>query len=309
MTVISLIRENLDNYGNHTLIKLVIEYDQTDTPNAQLYQAKLGPDQTAQPAKSAPDIIPGRTRTRQHSQPKVLLITRPNSDQTAQPAKSTPDYQAKLGRTRQHSQPKVLLITKPNSDQTAQPAKSTPDYQAKLRRTRQHSQPKVLLIYPPKSLLLGALLHSVSVEAEAAEGLSEEDGMGGETLGAGAENSAARSGQCHEGPPSSSQSQRRDRRSGQPTVRCFFVCVLVVLCCSILIFYFFSLYFNGSQRAPDSNGEDEGIDVDRLIEKVREREPLWNMTDRSHADQRVTRQHWEQVCFIVVDNWEDLEPR
>ncbi|XP_077108175.1 uncharacterized protein LOC143765417 isoform X2 [Ranitomeya variabilis] len=119
-------------------------------------------------------------------------------------------------------------------------------------------------------------------EAEAAEGLSKGDWVGGEMPGAGAQSSAAHSGQRREGPPSSSQSRRRDRRSGQPP---------------------------SSQRAPDSDGEDGGIDVDRLIEEVREREPLWNMADRSHADQFVTHRLWEQICLNIVDNWEDLEPR
>ncbi|XP_069622390.1 uncharacterized protein [Ranitomeya imitator] len=119
-------------------------------------------------------------------------------------------------------------------------------------------------------------------EAEAAEGLSEGDWVGGEMPGVGAQSSAAHSGQRREGPPSSSQSRRRDRRSGQPP---------------------------SSQRAPDSDGEDGGLDVDRLIEEVREREPLWNMADHSHADQFVTRRLWEQICENVVDNWEDLEPR
>ncbi|XP_077137880.1 uncharacterized protein LOC143803992 [Ranitomeya variabilis] len=32
------------------------------------------------------------------------------------------------------------------------------------------------------------------------------------------------------------------------------------------------------------------------------------MGHRSHADQFITRRLWEQVYFIVVDNWEDLEP-
>ncbi|XP_069624009.1 uncharacterized protein [Ranitomeya imitator] len=121
-----------------------------------------------------------------------------------------------------------------------------------------------------------------SEETEAAEGLSEGDWMGGETLGAGAQSSAAHSGQHHEGPPSRSQSLRRSRRSGQPAY---------------------------SQCVPDSDVGEMGLDVDRLIEAVREREPLWNMADRSHADQFVTRQLWEQICVNIVANWEDLYPR
>ncbi|XP_069601401.1 uncharacterized protein [Ranitomeya imitator] len=64
-----------------------------------------------------------------------------------------------------------------------------------------------------------------------------------------------------------------------------------------------------SQRAPDSDGEDGGLDVDRLIEEVREQEPLWNMTDRRHADLTVTRRLWLEVCHNVIGNWEDLDPR
>ncbi|XP_069613614.1 uncharacterized protein [Ranitomeya imitator] len=92
-----------------------------------------------------------------------------------------------------------------------------------------------------------------SQEAEAAEGLSEGEGMGGETQRAGAQSS--------------------------------------------------------SQHAPDSDGEGSGLYVDRLIEEVREREPLWNMADRSHADQFVTHLLWEQICDNIVANWEDLDPR
>ncbi|XP_077113919.1 uncharacterized protein LOC143769301 [Ranitomeya variabilis] len=100
--------------------------------------------------------------------------------------------------------------------------------------------------------------------------------------GGAAQSSAAHSGQRRQGPPCSSQGWRRDRHSGQPP---------------------------SSQRAPDSDGEEGGIDVGLLIEEAREREPLWNMADCSHADQFITRRLWEQICFIVVDNWEDLEPR
>ncbi|XP_069611640.1 uncharacterized protein [Ranitomeya imitator] len=89
-------------------------------------------------------------------------------------------------------------------------------------------------------------------EAEVAEGFPEEDEMGGEMPGAGAQ--------------------------------------------SI------------SQRAPDSDDE-VGLDVDRLIEEVREREPLWNMADRRQADAHVTRRLWEEVCQNILPRWEDLLPR
>ncbi|XP_073439458.1 uncharacterized protein [Dendrobates tinctorius] len=119
-------------------------------------------------------------------------------------------------------------------------------------------------------------------EAEVAEGLSEGDEMGGEIQGAGAQSSAAHSGQRHEGPPSRSQSRRHHRCSGQPA---------------------------SSQHAPDSDVEDGGLDVDRLIEEVREREPLWNMADRRHADTHVTRRLWEEVCQNLLPRWEYLQPR
>ncbi|XP_073418187.1 uncharacterized protein [Dendrobates tinctorius] len=103
--------------------------------------------------------------------------------------------------------------------------------------------------------------------------------MGGEIQGAGAQSSAAHSGQCHEGPPSRSQSQRHHRCSGQ------------------------------AARAPDSEVEDSSLDVDRLIEEVREQEPLWNMADRRHADTHVTRRLWEEVCQNLLPRWEYLQPR
>ncbi|XP_069611587.1 uncharacterized protein [Ranitomeya imitator] len=64
-----------------------------------------------------------------------------------------------------------------------------------------------------------------------------------------------------------------------------------------------------SQRAPESDGEEAGLNIDLLIDLIREREPLWNMGDRRHADVIVTRWLWEQVCEQLVDNWEDLDVR
>ncbi|XP_077134996.1 uncharacterized protein LOC143788919 isoform X2 [Ranitomeya variabilis] len=113
-----------------------------------------------------------------------------------------------------------------------------------------------------------------SQEAEAAEGLSEGDERGGERQGAGAQSSAA-----HQDPPSHSRSRRNRGRGRQA-------------------------------RAPDSDRDDIiGIDVDRLIEEVREQEPLWHMGDRRHADTFVTRRLWEEVCWNVLTRWEDLDPR
>ncbi|XP_069618147.1 uncharacterized protein [Ranitomeya imitator] len=110
-------------------------------------------------------------------------------------------------------------------------------------------------------------------EAESAEGLSEEDERGGETQGEGAQSSAAR-----EDSPSRSRS-RRSRGRGR------------------------------HQRAADSDTEDTmGIDVDGLIEEVREWQPLWHMGDRRHADTYVTRRLWEEVCLSVLPRWEDLDP-
>ncbi|XP_069621307.1 uncharacterized protein [Ranitomeya imitator] len=86
-----------------------------------------------------------------------------------------------------------------------------------------------------------------SQEAEAAEGLSEEDERGGEIQGAGAQ--------------------------------------------------------SVSQCAPNSDDEQEqGFDVDLLIEEVREREPLWNMTDRWHSDKFIKRRLWLEVCHNVISN-------
>ncbi|XP_077137141.1 uncharacterized protein LOC143796079 [Ranitomeya variabilis] len=50
-----------------------------------------------------------------------------------------------------------------------------------------------------------------------------------------------------------------------------------------------------------------GIDVDTLIQEVQNREPLWNMADRRHADQFITRRLWEEVCGAVLENWEELD--
>ncbi|XP_077137164.1 uncharacterized protein LOC143796873 [Ranitomeya variabilis] len=48
-----------------------------------------------------------------------------------------------------------------------------------------------------------------------------------------------------------------------------------------------------SQRAPDSDSKEAGLDIDLLIDLIREWEPLWNMGDRRHADLGVTRQLWK----------------
>ncbi|KAM4023922.1 uncharacterized protein ACNLHF_024882 [Anomaloglossus baeobatrachus] len=65
-----------------------------------------------------------------------------------------------------------------------------------------------------------------------------------------------------------------------------------------------------SQRAPESDGEEAGcINIDLLIDEVRERKPLWNMGDRRHADTIVTRRLWDEVCHAGVEGWEELNSR
>ncbi|KAM4029264.1 uncharacterized protein ACNLHF_024348 [Anomaloglossus baeobatrachus] len=85
------------------------------------------------------------------------------------------------------------------------------------------------------------------------------------------------------GPQSTSHGCRRERQGGQQ---------------------------RASQYAANSDyTEAGGLDIDLLIDVVQEREPLWNMGDRHHADVGVTRQLWEEVCHEVVEDWEDLDAR
>ncbi|XP_077137800.1 uncharacterized protein LOC143803927 [Ranitomeya variabilis] len=84
-----------------------------------------------------------------------------------------------------------------------------------------------------------------------------------------------------EGSPRHSQS-RRTRRRGRPSA---------------------------SQRAPAVDDDDDDIDIDDLIEEVHEREPLWNMADRRHADTGVTRRLWDEVCHNLFPRWESLHPQ
>ncbi|XP_073435106.1 uncharacterized protein [Dendrobates tinctorius] len=118
-------------------------------------------------------------------------------------------------------------------------------------------------------------------ESQDEEELPEEEGRGGQTPGVGSQLSS-QSGARPRGHRSASQGRRRQQRGGHQ---------------------------RPSQRAPDSDGEDGGIDVDRLIDLVREREPLWNMADRRHADLIITRRLWEEICSLLVGRWEDLEAR
>ncbi|XP_073426207.1 uncharacterized protein [Dendrobates tinctorius] len=118
-------------------------------------------------------------------------------------------------------------------------------------------------------------------ESQAEEELPEDEGRGGQTPGVGSQLSS-QSGARPRGPRSASQGRRRQQRGGHQ---------------------------RPSQRAPDSDGEDGGIDVDHLIDLVREREPLWNMADRRHADLIVTQRLWEEICSLLVARWEDLDAR
>ncbi|XP_073436104.1 uncharacterized protein [Dendrobates tinctorius] len=118
-------------------------------------------------------------------------------------------------------------------------------------------------------------------ESQAEDELPEEEGRGGQTPGVGSQLSS-QSGARPRGPRSASQGRRRQRGGGHQ---------------------------RPSQRAPNSDGEDGGIDVDHLIDLVRERKPLWNMADRRHADLIVTRRLWEEICSLLVDRWENLDAR
>ncbi|XP_077108760.1 uncharacterized protein LOC143765705 [Ranitomeya variabilis] len=121
--------------------------------------------------------------------------------------------------------------------------------------------------------------HRQPPEEDEAEGLPEGDGQGGEMRGAGAHNSS-QFGARRRVPQSTSHCRRNAIHGG---------------------------HRRASQRAPEQAEEEEGIDVDTLIQAVQSREPLWNMSDRRHDDQFVTRRLWEEVCSAVLDNWEELD--
>ncbi|XP_040295072.1 uncharacterized protein LOC121006316 [Bufo bufo] len=42
---------------------------------------------------------------------------------------------------------------------------------------------------------------------------------------------------------------------------------------------------------------------------VEERTPLWDHTDRRHADHHLTRLLWNEICAAIVPNWDDLRER
>ncbi|XP_069601583.1 uncharacterized protein [Ranitomeya imitator] len=117
-------------------------------------------------------------------------------------------------------------------------------------------------------------------ESQSDEELSEGTETGGDIQVEEEPSSPAASAAAEhrEGSPRHSQS-RRTRRRGRPSA---------------------------SQRAP---AEDYDIDIESLIEEVREREPLWNMADRRHADTSVTSRLWEEVCHNIFPRWEDLLPQ
>ncbi|XP_069585662.1 melanoma-associated antigen C1-like [Ranitomeya imitator] len=116
-------------------------------------------------------------------------------------------------------------------------------------------------------------------ESPGEEVVPEDEGRGGETHGEGSQLSSESGAQAI-GPSSGSRGRRRHSRGGRRHV---------------------------SQRAPDSDGEEVGLDIDLLIDLVRDREPLWNMGDRRHADLSVTRRLWEQICCELIPRWEDLD--
>ncbi|KAM4029866.1 uncharacterized protein ACNLHF_022237 [Anomaloglossus baeobatrachus] len=120
-------------------------------------------------------------------------------------------------------------------------------------------------------------------EYEQREALPEGDARGGEIQGVGAQSASDSGARGRVAPNPSSHGRRHNRRGGH----------------------------SASQRDPDSDGEEAGCinNIDLLIDEVREREPLWNMGDRRHADSVVTRRLWEEVCREVVTGWEDLNPR
>ncbi|XP_073442415.1 uncharacterized protein [Dendrobates tinctorius] len=137
----------------------------------------------------------------------------------------------------------------------------------------------------PKSIISVIYVYSLPFiskqESQDEEELPEEGRRGGQTPGVGSQLSS-QSGARPRGPRSASQGRRRQQRGGHQ---------------------------RPSQRAPDSDGEDGEIDVDHLIDLVRERELLWNMADRRHADLIITRRLWEEICSLLVDRWEDLDAR
>ncbi|XP_073403926.1 uncharacterized protein [Dendrobates tinctorius] len=123
--------------------------------------------------------------------------------------------------------------------------------------------------------------HQRAEEADSEE-LPGGDVQGGETQGGGAQ-SSSESGARTRVTPRTSQGRQGDASVGRQTV---------------------------SQRAPRRHLE-EGvmIDTDELIREVENREPLWNMANRLHADQPTTRRLWDEVCSSVIENWEELNAR
>ncbi|XP_073431854.1 uncharacterized protein [Dendrobates tinctorius] len=112
--------------------------------------------------------------------------------------------------------------------------------------------------------------HQRAEEADSEE-LPGGDVQGGETQGGGAQ-SSSESGAHTRVTPRTSQGRQGDASGGRQAV---------------------------SQRAPRRHLE-EGviIDTDELIREVENREPLWNMANRLHADQPTTRRLWDEVTGL-----------
>ncbi|XP_044138072.1 uncharacterized protein LOC122935341 [Bufo gargarizans] len=65
----------------------------------------------------------------------------------------------------------------------------------------------------------------------------------------------------------------------------------------------------GSRRSTRTDEEEFGsciIDNELLIQMVEDRPPLWDHTDRRHADHHGTRLLWLEICEVLVPNWDDL---
>ncbi|XP_073414106.1 uncharacterized protein [Dendrobates tinctorius] len=168
-------------------------------------------------------------------------------------------------------------------EQTAAETASQPLFSLSLQEAPQlptqlpTQQPQTIMSSPESS----PSHHQRAEEADSEE-LPEGDVQGGEMQGGGAQ-SSSESGARTRVTPRTFQGHQGDASGGRQTV---------------------------SQRAPRRHLE-EGvvIDTDDLIREVENREPLWNMANRLHADQPTTRRLWDEVCSEVIDNWEELNAR
>ncbi|XP_044133232.1 uncharacterized protein LOC122925951 [Bufo gargarizans] len=65
----------------------------------------------------------------------------------------------------------------------------------------------------------------------------------------------------------------------------------------------------GSRGSTRTDEEEFGgciIDNELLIQMVEDRPPLWDHTDRRHADHHATQLLWIKICKVLVPNWDDL---